>query len=283
MASSEVYHLKWKGQRSGPFSLHEIEEKLQRREVSSLHEVEVDGKWITVRAFMARHVPPTAYSAAVTTRQGGSLPPPAILASSVPGPPASAPRDGRPVSVPPPVPASRQAPSHPWPSSMEQPVSRPAASSDGNACLYLRSNFTLRVIAILLDVLVFLVGIMVMQKLRWVSLGTPPALQDIAKIPDGLWVAAWLLACWAGGILMEGSPLQATLGKWMLGLAVVDQNGLPLSTGNSFKRGTLRLLGALPFGLGWFMAAFNQEARTMHDLVADTHVVLRVRATRIFH
>ena len=63
----------------------------------------------------------------------------------------------------------------------------------------------------------------------------------------------------------------------------VDQNGLPLSTGNSFKRGTLRLLGALPFGLGWFMAAFNQEARTMHDLVADTHVVLRVRATRIFH
>lgn len=282
MATSDSYHLKWKGQQSGPFSLREIEEKVQRREISSMHEIEVGGNWITMRAFMARRAAPAALQATVPVPQT-SLPPP-----SAPPPPlgvAPLPRDARPageVKVPQAVGNSRAAHPASYPAA-DQFSPQSAPPSDNTSCFYLRSNFTLRVLAMALDAALFLAGVLVMQKLRWISLGDPPALQDLAKLPDAIWFCAWLLSWWTVGILMEGSPLQASLGKWALGLAVVDRNGMPLGTAQAFKRGALKLLGGLPFGFGWFMAAFNTESRCMHDMIADTHVALRVTATRIFH
>jgi len=273
MAALEVYHLKWKGQRSGPYSLRELEDKLQRREVSSLHEIEVGGKWMTVRAFMATRSQPTARPPTNPAPVGSRLPPPTISAA----------RDARPPSTPPPSPLSFDQPKAAIPLQGELPKSSAAAPADGSVSFYLMSNFGVRAVALFIDTMLFLTGLLVMQQLGWISLGSPPWIQGVAKLPEGLWVLEWLLVCWIAGILMEGSPLQGTPGKWMLGLAVVDRDGLPLRTGQAFKRGTLRVLGALPFGFGWFMAAFNQEARTMHDIVADTHVVIRVTSARIFH
>jgi uncharacterized RDD family membrane protein YckC len=276
MSSSDVYHLKWKGQRSGPFSLREIDEKVQRREVSSLHEIEVDGKWVTVRAFMARRAPVAAHQAAPSASRS-ALTSHASFESAPFGETLMMPGAARPTEVP-----STSRASAPPASPYETRQQAGRAVDDGSS-FYLRSKFTLRVLATMLDAAVFLAGVLAMQKLRWINLGNPPTLQDVARMPDGIWLSAWLLACWGGAVLMEGSPLQASIGKWMLGLAVVDRNGMQLSTAQAFKRGVLKMLGGLPFGFGWFMAAFNQEARCMHDMVADTHVVLRVNATRIFH
>ncbi len=140
----------------------------------------------------------------------------------------------------------------------------------------------MRVVAALLDAGVFLAGILVMEKLRWISWGSPLALHDFLTMPTVGFVAGWLVLALTGAAMLEGSPLQGTLGKWAVGLVVTDRNGMPLNTAHAFKRVLLKLVGALPFGFGWFMAAFNQEGRAMHDLVADTHVVLRVTAARLF-
>ena len=45
------YPVKWKSRTSGPFSLEELRRKFDSREIGGMHEVLVDGKWITVRAF----------------------------------------------------------------------------------------------------------------------------------------------------------------------------------------------------------------------------------------
>jgi uncharacterized RDD family membrane protein YckC len=71
-----------------------------------------------------------------------------------------------------------------------------------------------------------------------------------------------------------------SLGKVMLGVRVVrnDKNH-PTVTEMSLPRSCLRAAGywlsALPFGLGFLWAAFDDEGRTWHDRLAGTRVVYR--------
>ena len=43
----------------------------------------------------------------------------------------------------------------------------------------------------------------------------------------------------------------------------------------------LKFVGGLPFGFGWFMAAFNREGRSLHDVLAETSVVFRVTSSTL--
>jgi len=78
------------------------------------------------------------------------------------------------------------------------------------------------------------------------------------------------------GILYEAvflsSPWQASPGKRLLGLKVVDQNGLPISFWRAFGRTAAKILSSILL-IGYIMAFFTKDKRALHDLMAGTIVI----------
>jgi uncharacterized RDD family membrane protein YckC len=64
-----------------------------------------------------------------------------------------------------------------------------------------------------------------------------------------------------------------TLGKAAAGLAIARTDGEPLGAGRSLLRWLGYFVSMLPFGLGFFAAAFTRERRALHDFIAGTRVV----------
>jgi uncharacterized RDD family membrane protein YckC len=65
----------------------------------------------------------------------------------------------------------------------------------------------------------------------------------------------------------------ATLGKRLLGLAVVGPDGRRPSLGRSAARAGLGILSAALLGLGLLLALFTRSGRALHDFAARTWVV----------
>lgn len=66
----------------------------------------------------------------------------------------------------------------------------------------------------------------------------------------------------------------ATPGKMLLGLKVYRADSRPLSVGQIIGRYFAEMLSSLIFCIGYIMAAFDAEKRTLHDRIVDSRVVL---------
>ena len=67
-----------------------------------------------------------------------------------------------------------------------------------------------------------------------------------------------------------------TPGKALLGLAIVragGRTGEGIGWSAALVRWIVMALGGIPFGLGWWIAAFRKDRRAWHDLAAGTRVV----------
>ena len=65
MAPTNAFRLRWKGAVTGPFPLARVQELLRAGEISLLHNIEVDGRWMTLRDHLrgpglARVISPSA-------------------------------------------------------------------------------------------------------------------------------------------------------------------------------------------------------------------------------
>ncbi len=65
----------------------------------------------------------------------------------------------------------------------------------------------------------------------------------------------------------------ATLGKMALGLKVVMPDGSPIGYGRAFGRFLAEILSGLILGIGYVIAAFDSEKRTLHDHICNTRVI----------
>jgi uncharacterized RDD family membrane protein YckC len=65
----------------------------------------------------------------------------------------------------------------------------------------------------------------------------------------------------------------ATPGKMALGLKVLRADGSKLTVGRIVGRYYAAILSALPLLIGFIMAGFDEEGRTLHDRICDTRVV----------
>ncbi len=86
-----------------------------------------------------------------------------------------------------------------------------------------------------------------------------------------------LVLIWLYYALLESSPWQASLGKRLMGLKVVDKQGQRLSFAQASKRLLSRIITNLTFYFGFFIAAFNQRHETLHDRISKS-VVLPAQA-----
>ena len=73
--------------------------------------------------------------------------------------------------------------------------------------------------------------------------------------------------------LMESSKYQATLGKIVMGIKVVNKDGQRLDFSKALLRNLSKILSALIMGIGYIMIIFDDRKQGLHDKIADTFVV----------
>ena len=74
-------------------------------------------------------------------------------------------------------------------------------------------------------------------------------------------------------VLWESSSKQATWGKQVMRIKVIDSQGKQLSFYRSFARTIGKILSCLPFYMGFVMAGISQQKQALHDKIANTYVV----------
>ena len=108
----------------------------------------------------------------------------------------------------------------------------------------------------------------------------------IALILDGLIIGipcaiANHLIPVAGGFLvavlyspiLESSPARATIGKYLMGLQVVDLNGRRIPFSSALVRYFMKIVSSMLCFLGYAIALLTERKQTLHDLVAETVVI----------
>ena len=92
-------------------------------------------------------------------------------------------------------------------------------------------------------------------------------------LPAAVSVIARLLLSAAYFTVMPVQNNGQTLGKMAAGVAIVRDDGTPLSYGRAFARWLGYLVSGLTLCLGFVCAAFTNRKRALHDYIADTRVV----------
>lgn len=83
----------------------------------------------------------------------------------------------------------------------------------------------------------------------------------------------WIIISTYYHVAFETSPLRATPGKALLGIAVIKPDGRKLTIKDSIIRNLMSFISSALLCAGYFMALFTDKNQTLHDIVADTIVV----------
>lgn len=89
-----------------------------------------------------------------------------------------------------------------------------------------------------------------------------------------LYLAAIILY-WLYYATMESSSKQATLGKMALGIVVTDNKGSRISFGRATGRYFAKIISTLILLIGYIMIAFTERKQGLHDMIAETLVVVK--------
>jgi uncharacterized RDD family membrane protein YckC len=81
------------------------------------------------------------------------------------------------------------------------------------------------------------------------------------------------IMCWLYFAICESSAMQATLGKKVLGLKVVDLSSRHIGFGRATGRWFGKYVSMLTIFIGFIMAGLTARKQGLHDLMAGTLVV----------
>jgi len=272
--SATSYLLRWKGRQSGPLPPDEIRARLKRSEIGLMHEVQVDGQWVTVEKFLNQSAPRPPAAPAPKLEKKATPAPPKIEPPKPPAPPA--------VSLPPPVPLPPVVPPLPPEPAVSFTSAQSLETPDELATDELRAlaGFWLRAVAGTID------GV-ILSALIWALAAVVLVISGASRTPLPVWLVAFVLVLYAGGswlyfALLESSEIQATLGKLAVGLIVTDLDGGRITFTHATGRFFAKAISTVTLGVGFFMAAFTPCKQALHDLMAGCHVLLRLPPARIF-
>lgn len=131
------------------------------------------------------------------------------------------------------------------------------------------AGFWIRILPSSIDSLIIGVSIHLATAFRYLradDMGTTLTLSAVNAVIAGIYAGAFY------------SKTGATLGKKVFSLEVVDhQTGEKISFMRGFFRDTIgKLVSMAPCFLGFIIAAFNKDKRTLHDYIFDTRVIKRM-------
>jgi uncharacterized RDD family membrane protein YckC len=129
--------------------------------------------------------------------------------------------------------------------------------------------FAERAVALLLDAsLLFLPVALASEILCGVGIrmfGPASSARLESAVPNALWMT-YFAVCHSSG-------WQATIGKRVLGLVVVGEDGARISMPRAVARYALLLVSALPVGVGFLMAMWTRRHQALHDMCVKTVVI----------
>jgi uncharacterized RDD family membrane protein YckC len=139
------------------------------------------------------------------------------------------------------------------------------------------AGFGLRLAAYLIDGAVLTGGLLIVSLLLFAFF-----LLTNGDNVAGLWIflaCFWVVVIWLYRAGMESSTLQGTVGKRIMGLAVVNRSGRRPSIARASLRFLVELVSMALLGLGFLIALTNRRRQALHDLMAGTLVVRREYAS----
>lgn len=145
----------------------------------------------------------------------------------------------------------------------------PAPSAPAESAVALQpAGFWLRFVALVVDsaLMMILLGVMM--------IGAAGVGEDL--VAPAYWL--WVLISFLYWPVLESTARRGTVGKMMLGLVVADIDGGKLPFLRSLLRNLAKIISAIPFYIGFLLAAFTARKQALHDLITKA-VVLRQGAS----
>ena len=154
-----------------------------------------------------------------------------------------------------------------------QPVwnAQPAAPAD-----VAYGGFCIRVVAYLIDGILLNIVFGIIGAIVGVSMipVDPTNTDPMAGMEHmGRFQLVALVVTWLYFALMESSPRGATVGKMVLGLRVVDEQGNRISFARATGRFFAKFISTIILMIGYLMVAFTERKRGLHDMIAGTLVI----------
>ena len=146
----------------------------------------------------------------------------------------------------------------------------PAAQATGYG------GFWIRVVAYLLDGILLNIALGIVASFAGIAMmpGDPAQFNVEAFISQmGSFQLVAVVVNWLYFALMESSPRGATVGKMIVGLRVVDEQGNRISFLRATGRFFAKFISAVILFIGFLMVAFTDRKRGLHDIIAGTLVV----------
>jgi uncharacterized RDD family membrane protein YckC len=270
----------------GPFTRAQIQEGIARGDFNLRYLAHSPGlkEWLPLGEVLDhfdRGQSPAASPNLPPIPREGALPPvPAHALKIESRPPAPPPIPAR---IPSPAPVAPPIPPQPAKKAVPPAVPNPALAS------FQTAPFFARAIAFGIDCLVLFVpflilfglGALTIQIGGMVEHNDPETMkQEWILFGEHLRQVLILVALGGGWLytaFLESSAWQATVGKQWVGLKVIDVRGEKISVFRATGRHAAKCLSAAICFLGFVMALFNREGRTLHDLLAGTRVVRKPR------
>ncbi len=137
---------------------------------------------------------------------------------------------------------------------------------------YRFAGFWWRVLAILIDVLIFSIVQFGISSLGLASLNLASSGESEMGVPIGFCILGILIS-WLYPALFESSSWRATPGKRVCGLIVTDLNGQRISFGRATGRYFAKILSALILYVGFMMAGWTSRKQALHDVICNTLVL----------
>jgi len=139
------------------------------------------------------------------------------------------------------------------------------------------AGFWIRLVAIIIDGLVLMPLMFVIALPMGLFAGVAQEMEsDTAAVAALGGQLLMQLVLYAIVILYNGFMVGKfgwTLGKKALGLRVVAPDGSPVSMGRAFGRAFAEILSGMICNIGYIIAAFDSEKRSLHDHIASTRVI----------
>lgn len=137
-------------------------------------------------------------------------------------------------------------------------------------------GFWLRAVAYLVDGILLNIAFGVLTIVTGISL-VPTSFSEMdsadALASMGTLQLVSLVGTWLYFALMESSARGATVGKMVVGLRVVTDQGNRLSFLNATGRFFAKFISTIFLCIGFIMVAFTDRKRGLHDMIAGTLVV----------
>jgi uncharacterized RDD family membrane protein YckC len=158
---------------------------------------------------------------------------------------------------------------NPTPRPMPSPVNPPFVANESSADERFAS-FGIRLAAYLIDLIIVWV---VQFILTWMI---STAMAGMFHSIGGYLVIVYLVSiiiAWLYFAILESSEYQATIGKMVLKVRVVDRHFNRISFGNASGRFFGKLLSGLILGIGYLMVLWTPQRQALHDQIADTYII----------